>query len=164
MRCVRFFYAVLTAIPVLFLYCESAYAGCPAFPPEARRITVAECRFYDAAQDQDLRAKVDRHFADWPDAASPAQILSYKNAVYARNTGAIVTALSPDGGNRFELFHQSASPDVCAAYPAGETQTVFTVRTCVMVFFAAPTELVIVPEPEKQGDSRTSRQQPEAEQ
>ncbi|MBL1146280.1 MAG: hypothetical protein HND56_06500 [Pseudomonadota bacterium] len=138
-------YAAFTVVLFLLLSGKAAYAGCPAFPPKERHITVAACRFYDAAQDTELQNKVERHFTDWQD-ASAAQVLSYKKAVYERNTGAIVTASGSDG-SRFELFYRSESPEACTAFPAGEMQRVFTVRTCVMVFFAAPTELVIVPEP-----------------
>ena len=138
-------YAVFTFMLFLPFCGKAVYAGCPAFPPEERQITVAECRFYDAAADAALQKKVEQHFADWQD-ESAAQILSYKNAVYERNTGAIVTA-SEIGGSRLALFYRAASPDACTAFPVGEMQTVFTVETCAMVFFAAPTALVIVPEP-----------------
>ena len=145
MRYLKILHVAFTALLLLPFFGKQATAGCPALPPEERHITVAECRFYDAVQDLELQKKVDQHFADWQD-ANAGQIQPHKNAVYERNTGTIVTALNPDG-SRFELFYRTASPDLCAAYPAGETQTVFTVRTCRMVFFAAPTELVIVPEP-----------------
>ncbi|TNE31329.1 MAG: hypothetical protein EP349_04105 [Alphaproteobacteria bacterium] len=155
------FYVVF-AVALFLAFCgKAAYAGCPAFPPEERRITVTECRFYDAGQDMDLQKNVERHFADWRD-TSAAQLLSYKQVVYERNTGAIVTALDTEG-SRLELFYRSASPEACAAFPVGETQKIFTVKTCVMVFFAAPTTLVIVPEPralDKSGDR--SSVQPEA--
>lgn len=145
MPCLRILYAVFAVMLFLPFFGKAVYAGCPAFPPEERQITVQECRFYDAAEDAELKKKVEQHFADWRD-ESAAQILSYKNAVYERNTGAIVTASEP-GGGRLSLFYRSAVPDVCATFPVGEMQTVFTVGTCAMVFFAAPTALVIVPAP-----------------
>ena len=102
MPCPRTLYAVFAVTLFLLFNGKAAHAGCPAFPPEERHITVAECRFYDAAQDTELQNKVERHFTDWQD-ASAAQVLSYKKAVYERNTGAIVTALGSDG-SRFNCF------------------------------------------------------------
>lgn len=120
-----------------------AQAGCPAYPPEAAKIEIVACRFYDAAQDAAFVAKVDAYFTPGWDNASPEKIAEYKQATVRRNTGAIITGRVAGTDGSEEFFFLSQAPDICRDYVAEKLYAFSIHRTCIMVFFAAPTSRIL---------------------
>lgn len=120
-----------------------ALAGCPAYPPELAGIKVEACRFYDPAKDAAFAEKVRAYFkANFKGAEIEKRIA----ATMAQNTGLLISGVqngdAADGKAR-EYFYRTKDEAGCAQFETGQSYIVNLHRTCVMVFFEAPADIVV---------------------
>jgi hypothetical protein len=139
----------LFALALLLVSNTPAQAGCPAAPVETVALTIQQCRFFDAANEPDFTADVDKYFTPGWDGKTAAEIEERKAAVYTNNTGAIITGLtSEEGAAAQDYFLRTADKNICTTLDPARPHVFDSQRTCRMVFFAAPAPIILTPRPE----------------